>query len=83
MELDVLDPLEVDQGLLTLGEGRMLPKLKLSSDIHSSVGPLRMLKLMKQVIIETYNMMTWHRKTTAVRDTFCPHMFHLLPLFQE
>ena len=42
--------------LLTLGEGKMLPKDKLRIVIQSSDGPFCIVRLMKQVIIAMYNM---------------------------
>lgn len=57
MELGVLDP-EENFGFFTLGEGRMLPSDRLSKEIHSSVGPFRMVRLTKHVMIDMYRMIT-------------------------
>ena len=42
--------------LLTLGEGKMVPRLKLNIVIQSSFGLFLMVKLMKHVIMEMYSM---------------------------
>ena len=47
---------DVDDAFFTLGEGKMLPKHILSSEIHSSFGPLFIVRLTKQVIIEMYRI---------------------------
>ena len=43
---------------LTFGEGNIVPKLRLSTVIHNSLGPLRTVRFTKQVIIEMYKIIT-------------------------
>ena len=54
--------------LCTLGEGNMVPILRLRMLIHSSLGP--------QVMMDMYRMMTWHKKNQScmrhLTSTQCP-----------
>ena len=43
---------------LTFGEGNIVPKLRLSTVIHNSLGPLHTVRFTKQVIIEMYKIIT-------------------------
>ena len=47
--------------LLTLGEGKMVPKLKLNILIQSSFRPFLMVKLMKHITMEMYSMVIWKK----------------------
>ena len=51
--------------LCTLGEGNMVPILRLRMLIHSSLGPFPTVRLTKQIRMDMYRMMTWHKKTRA------------------
>ena len=62
--------------LHTLGEGKMVLMLRLRMLIHSSLRPLPMVRLTKQVMMDMYRMMTWHKNTRAVHDTWVPHNVH-------
>ena len=62
--------------LHTLGEGKMVPMLRLRMLIHSSLGLLPTVRLTKQVMVDMYRVMTWHKSTRAVRDTWVPHNVH-------
>ena len=42
--------------LLTSGEGKMVPRLKLNVVIQSSFGPFLMVKLMKHITMEIYSI---------------------------
>ena len=46
--------------------------LRLRMLIHSSFGPLPTVRLTKQVMMDMYRMMTWHKNTRAVHDTWVP-----------
>ena len=50
----------------------MVLMLRLRMLIHSSLGLLPMVRLTKQVMMDMYRMMTWHKNTRAVHDTQCP-----------
>ena len=63
--------------LHTLGEGKMIPMLRLKMLIHSLLGLLPTVRLTKQVMMDMYRMMTWHKNTRAVCDTWVPHNVHL------
>ena len=52
--------------MLTLGEGNMVPILRLRMPIHSLLGPFPMVRLTKQGMMDMYRIMTWHKKTRAV-----------------
>ena len=43
---------------LTFGEGNRVPKLRLRTVIHNSLGPLCTVRFIKQVIIEMYKIIT-------------------------
>ena len=58
--------------LHTLGEGNMVPMLRLRMLIHSSLGLFPMVRLMKQVMMDMYRMMTWHKKTRHLSSIQCP-----------
>ena len=62
--------------LHTLGEGDIVPILRLRILIHSLLGPFPMVRLMKQVMMDMYRMMTWHQKTQSctrhLSYTQCP-----------
>ena len=47
--------------LLILGEGKMVPTLKLNIVIQSSFGPFLMVRLMKHVTMEMYSMVIWNK----------------------
>ena len=43
---------------LNFGKGNIVPKLRLSTIIYNSLGPLRRVRFTKQVIIEMYKIIT-------------------------
>ena len=49
-----------------LGQGNMVPILRLRMLIHSSLGLFPTVRLMKQVMMDMQRMMTWHKDTRAV-----------------
>ena len=55
--LPLLDPPPIFV-FLTFSEGNILPKLRLRTVIHNSLGPLCTVRFTKQVIIEMYKIIT-------------------------
>ena len=55
-ELEEMKGFSLGVNFFTLGEGSMLPRERLSMVIHSSTGPLRTVKLTKQVMMAMYKI---------------------------
>ena len=52
--------------LCTLGKHNVVLILRLRMLIHSSLGLFPTVRLTKQVMMDMYRMMTWHKKISAV-----------------